>query len=95
MLVYLACKKKEAGASLEEVADFVRETRDHLCHWFTVDDLMFLFRGGRVSRTNWAALLNIKPVMHVDNEGRLVPVERRADVVRQSGARRPYGANGD
>ncbi len=43
MLVYLACKKKEAGASLEEVADFVRETRDHLCHWFTVDDLMFLF----------------------------------------------------
>ena len=35
MLVYLACKKKEAGASLEEVADFVRETRDHLCHWFT------------------------------------------------------------
>ncbi len=78
MLVYLACKKKEAGASLEEVADFVRETRDHLCHWFTVDDLMFLFRGGRVSRTSaWAGtLLNIKPVMHVDNEGRLVPVEK-------------------
>ena len=78
MLVYLACKKKEAGASLEEVADFVRETRDHLCHWFTVDDLMFLFRGGRVSHTSaWAGtLLNIKPVMHVDNEGRLVPVEK-------------------
>ena len=78
MLVYLACKKKEAGASLEEVADFVRETRDHLSHWFTVDDLMFLFRGGRVSRTSaWAGtLLNIKPVMHVDNEGRLVPVEK-------------------
>lgn len=78
MLVYLACKKKEAGASLEEVADFVRETRDRLCHWFTVDDLMFLFRGGRVSRTSaWAGtLLNIKPVMHVDNEGRLVPVEK-------------------
>ena len=78
MLVYLACKKKEAGASLEEVADFVRETRDHLCHWFTVDDLMFLFRGGRVSRTSaWAGtLLNIKPVMHVDNEGRLVPMEK-------------------
>ena len=79
MLVYLACKKKEAGASLEEVADFVRETRDHLCHWFTVDDLMFLFRGGRVSRTSaWAGtLLNIKPVMHVDNEGHLIPLEKK------------------
>ena len=67
-----------AVETLEEVADFVRETRDHLCHWFTVDDLMFLFRGGRVSRTSaWAGtLLNIKPVMHVDNEGRLVPMEK-------------------
>lgn len=78
MLVYLASQKKNQGASMEEVAQFVRDTRDHLCHWFTVDDLMFLFRGGRVSRTSaWAGtLLNIKPVLHVDDEGRLIPMEK-------------------
>lgn len=78
MLVYLACKKAKDGASIEEVAQFVRDTRDHLCHWFTVDDLMFLFRGGRVSRTSaWAGtLLNIKPVLHVDNAGALIPMEK-------------------
>lgn len=78
MLVYLAAKKAAEGASIEDVAKFVRDTRDHLCHWFTVDDLMFLFRGGRVSRTSaWAGtLLNIKPVLHVDDEGRLIPMEK-------------------
>ena len=78
LLVYLACQKKAAGATLDEVADFVRETRDHLCHWFTVDDLMFLFRGGRVSRTSaWAGtMLNIKPVLHVDDTGALIPMEK-------------------
>lgn len=78
MLVYLACKKAKDGASIDEVAQFVRDTRDHLCHWFTVDDLMFLFRGGRVSRTSaWAGtLLNIKPVLHVDNAGALIPMEK-------------------
>ena len=78
MLVYLACKKAAKGASLDETGDFVVETRDHLCHWFTVDDLMFLFRGGRVSRTSaWAGtMLNIKPVLHVDAEGALIPMEK-------------------
>ncbi len=78
MLVYLACQKAQEGASIEEVAQFVRDTRDHLCHWFTVDDLMFLFRGGRVSRTSaWAGtLLNIKPVLHVDDKGALIPMEK-------------------
>ncbi len=78
MLVYLACKKAAEGASLDETGDFAVETRDHLCHWFTVDDLMFLFRGGRVSRTSaWAGtMLNIKPVLHVDAEGALIPMEK-------------------
>lgn len=78
MLVYLACKKAAEGASLDETGDFVVENRDHLCHWFTVDDLMFLFRGGRVSRTSaWAGtMLNIKPVLHVDAEGALIPMEK-------------------
>ena len=68
----------EAGASIEEVRDWVEEHKLNLAHWFTVDDLMFLFRGGRVSRTSaWAGtLLNIKPILHVDDEGHLIPMEK-------------------
>ena len=78
MLVYLAAQEKAKGKSIEEVLQFVRDTRDHLAHWFTVDDLMFLFRGGRVSRTSaWAGtLLSIKPVLHVDEAGALIPMEK-------------------
>lgn len=78
LLVYHAARLAQEGKSLEEVARWVVENRLHLAHWFTVDDLMFLFRGGRVSRTSaWAGtVLNIKPVMHVDDEGRLIPLEK-------------------
>ncbi len=78
LLVDLAVQEKRKGKDIEAVRDFVRETIPHLCHWFTVDDLMFLFRGGRVSRTSaWAGtMLNIKPVLHVDSKGALVPMEK-------------------
>ena len=78
LLVYLACKKAAEGATLDETGDFVVNTRDRVCHWFTVDDLMFLFRGGRVGRTSaWAGtMLNIKPVLHVDEAGALIPMEK-------------------
>lgn len=78
MLIYLAVKKKEAGASIEEVAEYVENTKLHLCHWFTVDDLNHLKRGGRVSAVaaTFGTILNIKPVMHVDNEGRLIAVDK-------------------
>lgn len=76
LLVYLAGKKKQAGASIEEVRDFVEQNKLHLCHWFTVDDLNHLKRGGRVSATTAfvGSLLNIKPVLHVDDEGHLINV---------------------
>ena len=76
MLVYLAAKKRLAGATIEEVRDWVEATKLHLCHQFTVNDLMFLKRGGRVSATTAAlgTMLGIKPVMHVDNDGHLVKV---------------------
>lgn len=79
LLVYYAAKMKQKGASLEEVAQWVEENKLHLAHWFTVDDLMFLYRGGRVSRTAAFAgsMLKIKPVMHVDNEGHLIPLEKK------------------
>ena len=76
LLVWHAVQKAREGLSIEELRDWVEQHRLNLAHWFTVDDLMFLWRGGRVSKTSaWAGtLLNIKPVMHVDDEGRLVKV---------------------
>ncbi|WP_296011128.1 DegV family protein [uncultured Adlercreutzia sp.] len=78
LLVWYAANKRAEGAGIQEVHDWVEANKLHLAHWFTVDDLMFLFRGGRVSRTSaWAGtLLNIKPVMHVDDEGHLIPLEK-------------------
>ena len=78
LLVYKAAKLAEGGASIEETRQWVLDNRLKLAHWFTVEDLMFLFRGGRVSRTSaWAgSLLNIKPVLHVDDEGHLIPMEK-------------------
>lgn len=74
LLVYYACKKKEEGISLDELAAWVEENRLNLCLWFTVDDLMFLKRGGRVSATTavLGTMLQIKPVLHLDDEGHLI-----------------------
>lgn len=74
LLVYLANEQKKAGASLEEVAKYVEDNRLHLCHWFTVDDLVYLKRGGRVSPAVAfvGGMLGIKPVLHVDDEGHLI-----------------------
>jgi len=76
MLIWLADQQKKAGKSLEEVADYVRETIPHLCHFFTVDDLNHLKRGGRVSATTAivGSMLQIKPILHVDDEGRLISI---------------------
>ena len=78
LLVYLTVLEKRKGRSIEEVRDFVERTKDHICHWFTVDDLNHLKRGGRVSAA--AALvgtmLQMKPVLHVDDEGHLIPVSK-------------------
>ncbi len=78
LMVKLACDKKKAGATIEETAAYLESVRDNLCHWFTVDDLVYLKRGGRVSATAAfvGGVLGIKPVLHVDNEGRLVNVAK-------------------
>ena len=76
LLVRLAVDKRDSGASLEELAAYLEENKLHLCHEFTVDDLVYLKRGGRVSPTVAliGTMLSIKPVMHVDNEGHLIKV---------------------
>ena len=77
LLVYHAWQEKKKGRTIEEVRDFVEDNKLHLCHWFTIDDLMFLKRGGRVSGATAVvgSMLSIKPVMHVDNEGHLIKVD--------------------
>ena len=74
LLVYLAWKQKQLGRTLEQVRDYVEDNKLHLCHWFTIDDLMFLKRGGRCSPSSafFGSMLSIKPVLHVSEEGRLV-----------------------
>ena len=76
LFVWHACKKRDAGMSLEELTAWCEDNKLNLCHWFTVDDLMFLKRGGRVSAATAlvGTMLQIKPVMHVDNEGHLIKV---------------------
>ncbi|MCR5154854.1 MAG: DegV family protein [Lachnospiraceae bacterium] len=73
LLVHKACEKKASGMSIEKVAKWVEENKLNLVHKFTVNDLFHLHRGGRVSKTTAiiGTLINIKPVLHVDNEGRL------------------------
>ncbi|MCD8068346.1 MAG: DegV family protein, partial [Lachnospiraceae bacterium] len=76
LLVYLVKCRKEEGASIEEAAEYAESMKLKICHWFTVDTLEYLKKGGRVSPTTaWIGdTLNIKPLMHVDNEGHLVSV---------------------
>ena len=76
LLIWHAWQEKQKGKSIEEVRDFTEATKLHLCHWFTIDDLMFLKRGGRVSGATAVvgSMLSIKPIMHVDNEGHLIKV---------------------
>ena len=78
LLVWYAANMKKDGKSMEEVAAWVEENKLKMAHWFTVDDLNFLKRGGRLSGAAalFGTMLNIKPVLHVDNEGHLIAMEK-------------------
>ena len=78
LLVWLCAQERKKGRTLEEVHAFAEETKGKICHWFTVDDLNHLKRGGRISAATalFGTMLSIKPVMHVDDGGRLVPVSK-------------------
>ncbi len=78
LLVYLAVQQQEKGATIAEVAAYVQETLPHLAHWFTVDDLNFLKRGGRISGAVAlvGTMLGIKPVLHMDDEGHLINMSK-------------------
>ena len=78
LLVFYADENRKAGMSLQENAEWLENNKLHLCHWFTVDDLMFLHRGGRVNKASaiFGSLLGSKPVLHVDDEGHLILVSK-------------------
>ena len=77
-LVDKAVQLRDSGKTLEETAAWLEENKLKLHHWYTVDDLHFLQRGGRVSASAawFGSALSIKPVMNMDNEGRLIPREK-------------------
>ncbi len=78
LLVWYACQMRDEGMDLEELTAWLEENKLHLCHWFTVDDLMCLKRGGRISAATavMGTMLQIKPVLHVDDEGHLINVAK-------------------
>lgn len=78
MLCWLVVQQKKNGATLEEARDYAEQTKLHQAHWFTVDDLHFLKRGGRISGATAVvgSILQIKPVLHVDNEGHLINISK-------------------
>lgn len=78
LLLDYAIKKAESGASVEETAAYAESIKLHICHWFTVEDLFHLKRGGRVSAATAmvGTLLNIKPVLHVDDAGHLINMSK-------------------
>jgi DegV family protein with EDD domain len=78
LLVYYACEMLKSGNSKEDIVDWLENNKLRMNHWFTVEDLNHLKRGGRISVSTAVigTLLDIKPIMHVDDEGRLVPVTK-------------------
>ena len=76
LLVWYAAQERKKGRTIEEVRDWAEANKLSLCHQFTVDDLHFLKRGGRISATTAVvgSMLQIKPVLHVDDEGHLINI---------------------
>lgn len=78
LVVYLTMQKKNEGATIEEAAAFAESIKPKLCHWVTVDDLVYLKRGGRISPTLAfvGQTLGLKPIIHIDNDGKLVNISK-------------------
>lgn len=78
LLVYTAAQMQKQGMEMDALAAWAEENKLKICHWFTVDDLKYLVRSGRLSTVSGmlGTALNIKPVLRVDDEGRLTPLEK-------------------
>lgn len=78
LLVHQAVVRKEQGMPYDELVEWLEKNKLNAVHNFTVDDLFHLYRGGRVSKAAavLGTMINLKPILHVDDEGRLVPVAK-------------------
>ena len=78
MMLQLAVERRAEGRSIEEIAEEIRALSAHICIQFTVDDLEYLYRGGRLSKTSaiLGTVINLKPVLHVNDEGKLVALAK-------------------
>lgn len=78
LMVWHAARMKKEGKTMEEIRDWVEANKLHMLHWVAVDDLHHLKRGGRISATTAVvgSMLSIKPIIHMDNEGKLVNVAK-------------------
>ncbi|NLJ64967.1 MAG: DegV family protein [Christensenellaceae bacterium] len=78
ILLHHLLLKRESGADIHEAAQYAKETIPKVLHWFTVSDLNHLYRGGRVTRSSAfiGSMLRIKPILHVNDEGRLIPFDK-------------------
>jgi DegV family protein with EDD domain len=78
LIVYYANEMLKKGASKQEIVDWLENNKLRVNHWFTVDDLNHLKRGGRVSAASAAigTILDIKPILHVNDDGKLIPVTK-------------------
>lgn len=78
LLIHYAVEQIKSGANLKELVEWLESNKLQIIHWFTVMDLNHLFRGGRLSKSaaTFGSLLQIKPIMHINNEGRLIPMEK-------------------
>ena len=78
LLVHKALELQAQGMKYDELVQWLEEHKKNVCHIFTVDDLFHLYRGGRVSKTAavLGTMINLKPVLHVDNEGHLIPLSK-------------------
>ncbi len=76
LMAMYAAKMQKEGKTIDETADWLENNKLKLCHYFTVDNLFYLFRGGRVKATSYllANIINIKPIMHADDNGKLVAI---------------------
>lgn len=84
LLLLMAVENRKKGMSLKENAEFLRAHTDKICHWFMVDDLMFLKRGGRVSAATAivGSALNVKPVLKIDDNGKLVTISKQRGIAK-------------
>lgn len=78
LIVRYAADMRDEGKSIEQVAKWVEDNKLRMCHWFTVDDLIYLHRGGRVSASAAiiGTIIGVKPIMNMDNDGKLAVVDK-------------------